>query len=183
LTLTAWIAVDRVSGNWTDNTTGVTVNHIHHYTGDTDNPAWTSEDGVGAWSRVISGIGGMAGVYRSSTSTVDWQLTNLHGDLVASVPTGDVGLAATFEATEYGGMRDPANTGTRRYGWLGAKQRTADSPSGLILMGVRLYDPGTGRFLSTDPCQAAAATRTTMPAAIQRTGLIWMDGFCVGCHG
>jgi RHS repeat-associated protein len=57
--------------------------------------------------------------------------------------------------TEYGTPRDTTTTGTttgtKRYDWLGAKQRAADTPSGVTLMGVRLYNPTTGRFLSIDP--------------------------------
>jgi RHS repeat-associated protein len=41
--------------------------------------------------------------------------------------------------------------GSKRYGWLGGKQRAADTPSGVVLMGVRLYNPALGRFLQTDP--------------------------------
>ena len=38
------------------------------------------------------------------------------------------------------------------YGWLGTKQRATDAgTSGLTLMGVRLYTPTLGRFLTTDP--------------------------------
>ncbi|HSX96643.1 MAG TPA: RHS repeat-associated core domain-containing protein, partial [Streptomyces sp.] len=32
-----------------------------------------------------------------------------------------------------------------------AKQRSAETPTGLFLMGARLYNPTTGRFLSVDP--------------------------------
>ncbi|WPF81440.1 hypothetical protein SANBI_002736 [Sanguibacter sp. 4.1] len=37
-----------------------------------------------------------------------------------------------------------------RYGWLGAAQRSAEALNGVILMGVRLYSPEIGRFLSVD---------------------------------
>jgi RHS repeat-associated protein len=38
-----------------------------------------------------------------------------------------------------------------RYGWLGGKQRSAETVSGAVLMGGRLYDASAGRFLSADP--------------------------------
>lgn len=38
-----------------------------------------------------------------------------------------------------------------RYNWLGAKQRSSETLTGLTLLGVRLYNPTTGRFLGTDP--------------------------------
>lgn len=37
------------------------------------------------------------------------------------------------------------------HGWLGGKQRSADALAGLSLMGVRLYNAATGRFLQVDP--------------------------------
>ena len=49
---------------------------------------------------------------------------------------------------EYGNLlprADPA-----RYGWLGGKQRSSETPSRVTFMGVRLYDPTAGRFLSID---------------------------------
>lgn len=46
---------------------------------------------------------------------------------------------------------NPKAASTTRYGRLGGKQRSAETPTGNILMGVRLYDPVSGRFLSTDP--------------------------------
>ena len=45
--------------------------------------------------------------------------------------------------------------GTMRYEWLGTKERAEDAPSGITLMGVRLYNPSTGRFLSVDPVLAS----------------------------
>lgn len=43
----------------------------------------------------------------------------------------------------------PANFG--QYGWLGTGQRSNDALAGLSLMGVRLYNSSTGRFLTRDP--------------------------------
>lgn len=45
-----------------------------------------------------------------------------------------------------------------RYGWLGGPQRSADTLGGTILMGVRVYHPATGRFLTTDPTPGGNAT-------------------------
>ncbi|MDQ1713838.1 MAG: hypothetical protein QOE45_3288 [Frankiaceae bacterium] len=138
--------------SWTD--AGVT--HTNHYDGDGDNPSWTQESAT-AWTRAISGItGDLAGIYDSATSTATLQLTNLHGDVVAtaSTSTSAGGPASTFEATEFGTPRGATGT---RYGWLGGKQRAADTPGGLSLMGVRLYNPATGRFLQTDPVYGGSA--------------------------
>ena len=65
------------------------------------------------------------------------------GDIVATTTTSPaVDLVnSTQEATEFGTPRDSTQLGTVRYGWLGAKTRSADNPSGLTRMGVRLYTP------------------------------------------
>jgi RHS repeat-associated protein len=58
---------------------------------------------------------------------------------------------STSTTDEYGNPTNPATAGATRYGWLGTKQRAADTPAGLVLMGVRLYNALTGRFLQVDP--------------------------------
>ena len=78
-------------------------------------------------------------------------LANMHGDIVATCPddTGTTGISYS-ESTEYGAPRD-ATTAPDTYGWLGTKQRSTNDLAGLTLMGVRLYNPTTGRFLTVDP--------------------------------
>ena len=80
------------------------------------------------------------------------QLANLHGDLVATCAdaTTATGTSTYNESTEYGTPRS-ASAAPDTYGWLGAKQRSTNALAGLTLMGVRLYNPTTGRFLTTDP--------------------------------
>jgi RHS repeat-associated protein len=84
----------------------------------------------------------------------------MHGDIVATAldATTDTGIqtGSYSESTEYGAPRVAA-TATTGYGWLGSKKRSGDSLGGLILMGVRLYDSASGRFLSTDPVKGGNA--------------------------
>lgn len=134
--------------SWTDNSSGTAVRSVHHYDGDSDNPSWTQED-ADYYIRTVTGLSGMAGTYSSASTTVEWNLSNLHGDIVATVRDGEAGLSRTSETTEFGVARVAGDT--ERYGWLGSNQRAADPASGLILMGVRLYNPVTGRFLQVDP--------------------------------
>jgi RHS repeat-associated protein len=99
-------------------------------------------------------LGGMEFVERWGE---DWpaltlQLANLHGDLIntATDDPATTGPDSYTESTEYGMPRDPA-AAPDTYGWLGTTQRSTNDLAGLTLMGIRLYNPITGRFLSTDP--------------------------------
>lgn len=142
-----------------DLTGGVSLKEAtNHYDGGDDSPAWTETktrpDGSTAWQtptwdRYVSGLGGFA-IIQKSDGTTKIQLGNLHDDIVATADIGGTGIDAYFESTEYGPPRDPA-TKAARYGWLGAKQRDNSAIGGLTLMGARLYNPTTGRFLSRDP--------------------------------
>jgi RHS repeat-associated protein len=132
---------------WTDSASGLTKRN--HYRDEADSAAWTDE-GSGNSTRVIAGLGGNAGVF-SNVTGASWLIVNLHGDFVAGMSDTGVGVAYTSEQNEYGQPRNAADAGSRRYGWLGAAQRAADNPAGLVLMGARLYNPATGRFLQQDP--------------------------------
>ncbi|GAA1369335.1 hypothetical protein GCM10009661_26690 [Catellatospora chokoriensis] len=142
--------------SWTDDVTGTAVTKVNHYLGDNDVPSWTDEGG-GNHTRVISGVAGVVGGHTATAGEV-WVLANLHGDFIAAMPETGFGLASTREYTESGEVRldptaDPsaADGMLGRYGWLGAELRNTENPGGVMLMGARLYTPGSGRFLSTDP--------------------------------
>ncbi|SCE72700.1 RHS repeat-associated core domain-containing protein [Micromonospora mirobrigensis] len=135
--------------SWTDSGTGGTVSAVNHYDADGDTPAWTQE-ADGSYTRVVGGIAGLAGVFDSSSGALDWQVANLHSDLVATVHDTDPGLSSTNDLQEWGTPRTEAGADEPRYGWLGVHQRATDAGSGVLLMGVRLYNTRTGRFLSVD---------------------------------
>lgn len=63
-------------------------------------------------------------------------------------------VLSTDLVTEFGAPRGATGT---RYAWLGGKQRAADTPGGLSIMGVRLYNPATGRFVQVDPVAGGSA--------------------------
>jgi RHS repeat-associated protein len=142
--------------SWTDTAGAATVTAVHHYDGDEDAPAWTQENATD-YTRPVTGLAELAGIWDSAAGTVGWQLTNLHGDVVATIHGDDTGLTTVGEASEYGSPAD--EIGERRYGWLGGKLRAADAPSGLVLMGVRLYNTATGRFLQVDPVYGGSCGR------------------------
>lgn len=148
---------------FTDNLTGSTVTSTNHYTSSSgDSPAWIDE-GNGSSTRNTPGLDGNLGAlttYTNSTgvvSSLKFQLANLHGDIVttssAAASTFD---GAVMDTDEYGNPK-PSNTSAARYGWLGGKQRSTDALGGVVLMGVRIYSPTLGRFLSTDPVTGGGA--------------------------
>lgn len=130
---------------------------VNHYSDSSDSPAWIAE-ADGTWTRNIGGFNGLAAI-QSSTGSSTIQLINLHGDVVATSDNtaAATGVNAYFEQTEYGTPRDENSTNPSRYGWLGGEQRSVDSLGGLVLMGVRLYNPATGRFLQVDPIIGGSA--------------------------
>ena len=134
----------------TINASGHTL--INHYTDSGDSPAWT-DNGDGTWTRNVPGIDGNLAATESSTGTITLQLPDLHGNIGATAPntSGATGPSATFAYTEFGTPEPGSTPPPVPYGMLGAKQRSTQDLGGLTLMGLRLYDPQTGRFLQVDP--------------------------------
>jgi RHS repeat-associated protein len=136
----------------------------YHYSDDTDSPSWNNT-ATGGWNRNISGIDGDLAAIQTDAGAVTLQLPNLHGDIVATA-VDDIGATSTSsytETTEYGQPRTPAGA-PETYGWLGSEQRASNDLGGMVLMGVRLYNPATGRFLSTDPIPGGNDNAYVYPA-------------------
>ncbi|MFD0883088.1 DNRLRE domain-containing protein [Streptosporangium algeriense] len=121
---------------------------VNHYADEGDSPSWIAEPD-GAWTRNLRTFDGLAAIQTSSGAT-QLQLRNLHGDIVATCDTTSTGVSTYYGQTEYGQDRPNVST-PQRYGWLGQYQRSRDAFGGIILMGARLYNPKTGRFLQVDP--------------------------------
>lgn len=130
-------------GTWT-----ITARSTNHYDGPDDKPTWSREVN-GKLTRNVTDLGGQLVAATGTDGGAILVLTNLHGDAsVQMSPDGTQDLAV-YHYDEYGNVVDA--TGTTEYGWHGGQLRAGDSLSGLVLMGVRVYDPTTGRFLQTDP--------------------------------
>ncbi len=134
--------------SWTQ---GSTTSTNHYTDGTGDSPAWIGVTG-GTWTRNVHGLGTDLAATQDSTGTVTLQLADIHGNIVATADdsTSAASTSSFQETNEFGKPYNPA-TAYPRYGWLGAKERSHDTLSGVILMGARLYNPTTGRFLQTDP--------------------------------
>ncbi len=129
---------------------------INHYAGPEDSPSWTIETPSGHWTRNIPGIGtGLAAIQNNGETPV-LELSNLHGDIIATTPLSETstGLTSTNDTTEYG---VPRTSTPPKYSWLGADERQTELPSGIIAMGERSYVPQLGRFLQTDPIPGGSA--------------------------
>ncbi len=146
------------------------------YADTSDNPAYTTETtpvtggtrttttrylsglgvGLGATTDTITASG--AGTSTSSTLL----LADLRGNTPATITLPSTGSPAGIDSwqstDEYGNPTTPATGPTpaggatpAHYNWHGTDERSADTPTGLTLMGARLYNPDTGTFSTIDP--------------------------------
>ncbi len=128
---------------------------INHYAAGGASPAWTVETPSGSWTRNISGIGGLAAIQVNGATPV-LQLTNLHGDIIATAALSETEtkLLSSTDTSEFG---VPTTSTPAKYSWLGGEQQPTELPSGEIDMGARSYIPQLGRFLQTDPVPGGSA--------------------------
>jgi RHS repeat-associated protein len=75
---------------------------------------------------------------------------NGHGDLAAEVDQAGSRTAA-YTYDPFGSMVQAPAPNTTSERWTARWDKKLDTASGLVEMGARAYDPGTGRFLSVDP--------------------------------
>ncbi|MFD3622044.1 DNRLRE domain-containing protein [Streptomyces sp. NPDC058676] len=141
--------------SWTTETQGAdqtwtqTGHKTNHYGSERDSPDWITEDSSGTIARTVRGLTGSLEAVTSASGDVVLQLTTLHGDLGVQLPLDTTKNPVVLRQDEFG--NPVSGSATARYGWLGAPQRSSETATGSVLMGVRLYDPTSGRFLSTDP--------------------------------
>jgi len=101
----------------------------------------------------------------TGTTKAELQLANPHGDVVATIDvTTGVEAAAMSSVADYDeyGIVVTA-TAPSPYGWVGTATRASANQGGLIQMGARMYNPATGRFLTTDPVPGGTPNPYTYP--------------------
>ncbi|MET7737964.1 DNRLRE domain-containing protein [Streptomyces sp. NPDC005402] len=152
-----WTVEDKTSGTWTQ-----VGSKTNHYDCDSDSPRWIVEDNAtGAVTRNVSALeGGLAATTSAAGDTV-LQLSTVHGDVALQLPLDSSVAPIALDTDEYGNTR--ADATASRYGWLGVRQRSGETITGDMLMGIRLYDPTTGRFLSVDPVFGGGDNRYGYP--------------------
>jgi RHS repeat-associated protein len=134
----------------------VTATEIENYAGPGSTPSWSSETS-GNWTRSIPGIASSLDAIQHNGETPILQLSNLHGDIIATAYKSETAtaLASTIaEANEYG---LPATEAPPKYSWLGAHEIPTELSSGVTMMGARSYIPQLGRFLQPDPSPGGSA--------------------------
>jgi RHS repeat-associated protein len=137
---------------WVNSRTGVT--DTNHYSDTSSDPAWVSGSD-GTWTRYVTDLLGSLAA-QVTASGVTLELPDLHGDIIAAAAAGSssTGPASTTVYTEFGSPESGTGGG---YGWLGGDQISGNALGGQLLMGVRVYNPGTGRFDQVDPINGSSA--------------------------
>lgn len=106
-------------------------------------------------TRYVTGPTGVAAEHTVGGTTV-FPLHSPHGELWATTdPAGQI--TSEVDHDEFG-VSLASDGQTADYdGWLASQQRADEPEFGLIQMGVRLYQPDLGRFLSVDPVYEGSA--------------------------
>jgi hypothetical protein len=162
------------------------VTYTNHFSDAGNNPTWLSGSD-GSWTRNIPGFGGSLAA-EVTASGVTLELTDLHGDVMATATTSPASAqpTATYVYNEFGAVESgrPAT-----YGWEGGNQIPGSALGGQLLVGVRAYNPATGRFSQVDPDPAAPPTptttrsRTRSPRPISPVRTQWAPGAPPGSSG
>ena len=150
-------------GRRVSETTGSSV-VTKHYTGTSDNPAWSSNN-EGITDIYTSSLGtGLNGTVTldNGVKTLSLDVNDLRGNTVTRINVDSATTDSWVSFDEYGN-REGSSTGKLvTYDAYGQYERATTS-QGLILMGARLYNPVTNQFTSPDPITGGNETTYTYP--------------------
>ncbi|WP_327169984.1 DNRLRE domain-containing protein [Streptomyces subrutilus] len=142
----SWTVETQNAGNWSQ-----TEAKKNHYGDESDNPSWIEEDAAGSViTRNVKSLSNSMAATTAKSGGIVLNLSGIHGDVALQLPLDSAFAPRAYDSDEYGNARTATAT-AGRYAWLGAEQRSTVATSDAVLMGVRLYSPGEGRFLSVDP--------------------------------
>ena len=157
-----------------------TTTSTNDYAG-SSSPAWTTTT-VGSTTSTTAYVGaitqgdalnvtlassGGSSCLGITTATCTMNLTDLRGNVIATASlTSDTSVTGYSESTEFGLPRSASTQSTVApvYGWLGTHEKAANNLSGLVVMGVRIYNPVTGLFSSPDPVYQGNANPYVYPS-------------------
>jgi RHS repeat-associated protein len=128
---------------------------VSHYSDGSDNPGWVTQtggpdvvselytaslgSGLGVFTKVVSGL-----------ASASVQLVDVRGNTVTSFDVGSKTVSGWGCFDAFGNPETQVDrSGLLGYGAYGQMQRSTSS-SGLLLMGVRVYNPVTNQFTSVD---------------------------------
>ncbi|HXA53414.1 MAG TPA: hypothetical protein VNV37_00920, partial [Solirubrobacteraceae bacterium] len=147
---------------------------IDHYDAPGEAVAWISEP-EGAWTRNVPGLDGSLAAIQKSTGTIELQLHDLRGDIVAtaSSKSSEEKLTSTYNSTEFGVPNPSESKQPPKYAWLGATGAASEITfSGTITDGGGSYIPQIARSLETfQVTPPGAYPNGSGPGAPYTTGL------------
>lgn len=136
----------------------VESNNNYGYVDGTDAPSFVKDSNGNVVQKYISLPGAVTLTIKpqvSSAGAQTYSLTNIHGDVVATV-NADGAITSTYQTGPFGEIlgATPSNTVSgASWGYLGQYKKTGESEflTGVTQMGARVYVPALGRFLQVDP--------------------------------
>ncbi|MGH7961527.1 MAG: DUF6973 domain-containing protein, partial [Candidatus Binatia bacterium] len=150
-----------------------------HYTDTSDNPGWavSTTETATTTSWYGASVAGDLGIEVVRTQNTSDGSDTTNANLTLADPLGSIATTLAIPAAgtqpqisavgtfdEYGNtIIASTSSGAISYAWLGAKERATNPATGLLLMGVRIYNGITGSFTSVDPVLGGNTTAYTYP--------------------